>query len=60
MTFEDAYIELCKGNLISGRFCEGEYVTMTDGVMTLHSPEGDIVGWTPSNADRISSDWSTS
>ncbi|HGS7458673.1 TPA: hypothetical protein ACMEX2_005333 [Klebsiella pneumoniae] len=60
MKYEDAYSILEQGGQISGRFSEGEYVTMTEGIMTLHSPEGDIVGWTPSNADRISSDWSTS
>ncbi|HBZ7664660.1 TPA: hypothetical protein MM076_005543 [Klebsiella variicola subsp. variicola] len=59
MKYEDAYSILEQGGQISGRFSEGEYVTMTEGIMTLHSPEGDIVGWTPSNADRISTDWTT-
>ena len=59
MTYEDAYTVLKQGGQLSGRFSDGEYVTMTEGIMTLHSPEGDIVGWTPSNADRISTDWTT-
>ncbi|HBT2409889.1 TPA: hypothetical protein MA481_002510 [Klebsiella pneumoniae subsp. pneumoniae] len=57
MTFEDAYIELCKGNLISGRFSEGEYVSMTNGIMTLFSPSAEIKDWTPSNSDRLSEEW---
>lgn len=57
MKYEDAYTVLKQGGQISGRFFIGEYVTMTDGVMTLHSSEGDIVGWTPSNTDRQSEAW---
>ena len=57
MTFEEAYGNLKDGAVLIGRFNPGEYVTLKDGVMTLRSPDGDLVGWTPSNSDRLSEDW---
>lgn len=57
MTFDEAITELEKGNKIAGRFLDGEYVTMNDGIITLHAQDGDISWWTPSNSDRLSEDW---
>lgn len=60
MTFDEAITELEKGNKIAGRFLDGDYVTMNDGIMTLHAQDGDIVDWTPSNSDRLSDEWTVS
>lgn len=57
MTYDEALNELNKGGSLTGRFLDGEYVTMDNGVMTLHATDGDIVDWTPSNSDRLSEDW---
>ncbi|HDK6604633.1 TPA: hypothetical protein M2P32_004386 [Klebsiella pneumoniae] len=57
MTYDEAVTELVNGNKIAGRFSDDEYVTMSNGVMTLHSPISDIIDWTPSNSDRLSDDW---
>lgn len=57
MTYEEALIELRNGGSLTGRFLDGEYVTMDNGIMTLHAIDGDIVDWTPSNSDRLSTSW---
>ena len=57
MTYDEAFNVLKNGGSLTGRFLEDEYVTMENGVMTLHATDGDIVGWTPSNSDRLSEDW---
>jgi hypothetical protein len=57
MTYDEAFNALKNGGSLTGRFLEGEYVTMENGVMTLHATDGDIVDWTPSNSDRLSEDW---
>lgn len=57
MTYEEALVGLRNGGSLTGRFLEGEYVTIDNGIMTLHAIGGDIVDWTPSNSDRLSEDW---
>lgn len=58
MTYDEAVTAMKAGSKISGRFSEGEYIDMDSaGVMTFHASEGDLVGWTPANTDRISDEW---
>lgn len=57
MTFEEACENLKDGLVLVGRFGPGEYVAIDGDTMTLYSSAGDLVGWTPSNSDRLSEDW---
>lgn len=58
MTYDEAVTAMKAGSKISGRFSDGDYITMdSNGVITLYSDAGNIEGWTPANCDRISADW---
>ncbi|EOG7950948.1 TPA: hypothetical protein U2M10_000711 [Klebsiella aerogenes] len=58
MTWNEVVIALDEGKSIRmGYWPEGVYVTKENGVMTYHSPDGDLWDWVPSLSEKINDNW---